>query len=85
MMSCLEVDLRAKYVGVQNCVFILKRIFQAIQAEYTLKLLKPSDRYATGVLRSKLMRDVAVIFKESYEELVMATDDLIPIRENSTW
>jgi hypothetical protein len=61
------------------------RIFQAIQSEYTLNILNPSDKYSADIIRSKLMRDVAATFKETREELVMAMDDLIPTREDSTW
>ncbi|KAF8463176.1 cytochrome P450 [Russula ochroleuca] len=55
---------------------------EAIQSEYTLNILNPSDKYSTDIIRSKLMRDVAATFKETREELVMAMDDLIPTRED---
>ena len=43
------------------------------------------DTFHADVIRSKLTRDVAGTFKETYEELVMAMDDLIPARKDSTW
>jgi hypothetical protein len=55
---------------------------EAIQSEYTLNILNPSDKYSADIIRSKLMRDVAATFKETREELVMAMDDLIPTRED---
>jgi hypothetical protein len=84
-MSCLGMNQRATYVGVKNRVFILMRISQAIQAEYTLRILDPSDKYSTNIIRSKLMRDVAATFNETREELAMAMDDFFPICEDSTW
>ena len=44
-----------------------------------------NDNIHADVIRSKLARDVVGTFKEIYEELVMAMDDLIPARKDSTW
>ncbi|KAF8463177.1 cytochrome P450 [Russula ochroleuca] len=55
---------------------------ESLQTEYTLDLLNPTDAYSTDVIRSKLMRDVAVTFKEVREELIMAMDDFIPTSED---
>ncbi|KAN0118582.1 Cytochrome P450, partial [Russula decolorans] len=49
-----------------------------IQAEYTLDLLNPKDRYTPEVIRSKLTRDIAGTFQEVRDELVVAMDDLVP-------
>jgi hypothetical protein len=42
------------------------------------------DLYHVDVIRSKLTRNIAATFKEVCEELVMAMDDFIPTREDST-
>ena len=44
-----------------------------------------SDSYHVDVIRSKLTRNMAVTFNEVREELILAMDDLIPTREDSTW
>lgn len=43
------------------------------------------DNYSSDVVRSKLTRDVAGIFKQIREELVMAMDESISTRNESTW
>ena len=43
------------------------------------------DTYSTDVIRSKLTRDVAGIYKQIREELVMAMDESIPTRHDGTW
>ena len=43
------------------------------------------DEYIVSLVRSKLTRNIAVIFKDVREELVMAMDDFIPIHKDSTW
>ena len=40
--------------------------------------------FHADVIRSKLTRNTAVVFKEVCEELVMAMEDLIPTSEDST-
>ena len=60
-------------------------IIQFLQPEYTLDVLNPEDRYTTDVIRSKLTHNMAVIFKDVHEELVMAMDDFIPTSVDSTW
>ncbi|KAH9992079.1 cytochrome P450 [Russula vinacea] len=54
----------------------------SLQTEYTLDILNPKDTYSTDVIRSKLSRDISVIFNEVREELIMAMDDLIPTCED---
>ncbi|KAF8490824.1 cytochrome P450 [Russula emetica] len=49
-----------------------------VQPPYTLGVPSTSDPYLTKVVRSKLARDTASIFKEVREELVMAMDELVP-------
>ena len=56
-----------------------------VQAEYTLDLLVDEDEYHTDVIRSQLTRNIGNTFKEFREELIMAMDDLIPIREDGAW
>ena len=84
-MSCLGRKQGKKYVVVKNRDLTLKKMIQSLQPEYTLDFLNDEDTYSTDVIRSKLTRDVAATFKEVREEFVMAMDDLIPTRENSTW
>ncbi len=43
------------------------------------------DEYIVSLVRSKLTRNIAVIFKDVREELVMAMDDLVSVHEDSTW
>ena len=84
MMSCLCLNQWTKYVVLQIGMFILIGIIQFIQAEYTLDLLNPKDRYTADVIRSKLTRDIAGTFQEVRDELVVAMDDMIPAREHGT-
>ena len=86
-MSCLRVNQEKKSVGasVQNDELILMWIIQLIQSEYTVGLLDENDQYTTDIIRSQLTRNIANTFKEVREELIMAMDDLIPAREDSTW
>jgi hypothetical protein len=56
-----------------------------VQAEYTLDLLVDEDEYHTDVIRPQLTRNIGNTFKEFREELIMAMDDLIPIREDGAW
>src|SRR6266403_1490076 len=87
MMSCLSLSQPTKYVQLEcNTEHSYSlRIVKFIQPEYTLELLNVFDEYTTPLVRSKLTRNIAVIFKDVREELVMAMDDLIPIHEDSTW
>jgi len=43
------------------------------------------DNYHMDVIRTKLTRNIAVIFKEVREELILALKDLIPTDEDSKW
>jgi hypothetical protein len=44
-----------------------------------------NDEYHTGIMRSKLTRNVAATFNEVREEFIMAMDDLIPTQGDGTW
>jgi hypothetical protein len=55
-----------------------------MQSEYTLDILNPNNDYHTGIIRSKLTRNIDNTFKEVHEELVMAMGDFIPTHEHST-
>ncbi|KAF8467567.1 cytochrome P450 [Russula ochroleuca] len=52
---------------------------ELLQPEYTLGILDMNDTFHIDIIRSKLTRNIAVIFKEVREELVMAMDDFIPM------
>jgi len=43
------------------------------------------DNYHMDVIRTKLTRNIAVIFKEVREELILALKDLIRTDEDSKW
>jgi hypothetical protein len=43
-----------------------------------------NDTFHIDIIRSKLTRNIAVIFKEVREELVMAMDDFIPMSGDGT-
>jgi hypothetical protein len=44
-----------------------------------------NDLFHTEIIRTKLTRNIAVAFEEGREELIMAMDDLIPVRGDGTW
>ena len=50
-----------------------------------INLLNLNDTFHTDVIRSKLIRNIAVTFKEVREELIMAMDDFIPMSGNGKW
>ena len=50
-----------------------------------LGILNMNDSFHSGVIRSKVTRNKAAILYEVHEELIMAMDDSIPTRKNSTW
>ncbi len=87
MMSCLRLSYPTKYVQLEcNTEHSYSlRIVKFIQPEYTLDLSNVFDEYTTPLVRSKLARNIAALFKDVREELVMAMDDLVPIHEDSTW
>ena len=86
-MSCLRLSQPTKYVQLEyNTEHSYSlRNFQSLQLEYTLGISDPFDEYITSFVRSKLARNIAVIFKDVREELVMGMNDLVPIHEDSTW
>ena len=48
-------------------------------------MLNKDDIYHVDIIRTKLTRNIAVIFKEVREELIHALKDLIPTDEDSKW
>ena len=63
---------------------MLMTIIQFFQAEYTLDLLDIKDAFHVDVVRSKMTQNMAIAIKEGREELIMAMDDVIPMR-GGTW
>ena len=62
---------------------MLMRIMKLLQSDYTIGLLNPKDSYSTDLIRSKFTRDIASMFKVACEELLIATDDLIPATDGA--
>ncbi|KAF8271106.1 cytochrome P450 [Lactarius quietus] len=50
-----------------------------LQADYTLDLLDMDSDYHTGIIRSKLTRNIADTFKEVRDELIQSLDATIPV------
>jgi len=48
-------------------------------------MLNKDDNYHLDIIRTKLTRNIAVIFEEVREELILALKDLIPTDEDSKW
>ena len=46
-------------------------------------MLNKDDNYHLDIIRTKLTRNIAVIFEEVREELILALKDLIPTDEDS--
>ncbi|KAH9975530.1 cytochrome P450 [Lactifluus volemus] len=65
-----------------NVLDNLTPIHEALQSEYTLKILNLADSYHTDIIRSKLTRNITATFGEVREELVLAFDDLIQTRDD---
>ncbi len=61
------------------------RSCQFLQPEYTLDLLDRDNNYHTGIIRSKLTRNIAVTFKEVRDELVRSLDASIPVHGDGAW
>ena len=66
-----------------NGELILTWIIQPVEPKYTMGPLNANDGYHVDIVRSQLTRNIAVIFKEVREELIMAMDDMIPTNEDS--
>ena len=50
-----------------------------------MDLPNDDDFYHSDVIRSKLIRNISITFKEIHEELIHALEDLIPTVEDSRW
>lgn len=46
--------------------------------DYTLRLLNNEDMYQSGVIRTKLTRNIAATFDEVQDELIEALSEFIP-------
>ena len=74
-------------------VYILPRIFdsyshryfQLFQSKHTMDMLDPSNHYHTDVVRMKLTRNIADIFKDVHDELVMSLEASIPVHGDGVW
>ena len=82
-MSYLGWKYLTKCVSVYNGELMLMGIMKLLQSDYTTGLLNPKDEYSVDQIRIKFTRDIASSFKIACEELIMATDDLIPATEHS--
>ncbi|KAH9066645.1 cytochrome P450 [Lactarius vividus] len=51
---------------------------ELFQLEYTLGLLETDSGYHTGIIRSKLTRNIEVVFKDVRDELIRSLDASIP-------
>ena len=58
---------------------------QFIQTEYTIDFLDKHDYYHVGVIRSNLIRNIPTIFKDVYDELLLALNDSIPTVSEGVW
>ena len=81
-MSYLRVKHLLRYVSVHIGKLILMVVTKTLQTEYTLTMLDQKDGYSTDIVRTKLTRDIAGITKEIHDELIMAVDELIPVKEH---
>jgi len=70
-------------VSVKNGEIMLMGIMKLLQSDYTIGLLNPKDTYSSDLVRSKFTRDMANTFKMACEEILMATDDLIPATDGT--
>ena len=61
------------------------RFFQFLQSKHTLDVLEPGNHYHTDVIRTKLARNIADIFKDVHDELVMSLEASIPVRGDGVW
>ena len=61
------------------------RFFQFIQSKYTRDLLEPGNDYHVDVIRTKLTRNIADIFKDVHDELVMSLEAFIPVHGDGVW
>jgi hypothetical protein len=52
---------------------------QAIETDYTLRMLNSEDTYQNHILRSKLTRNMATTFDKVQGELVPALAEYIPV------
>ena len=63
----------------------LRDTYQLIQTKYTINLLDEHNYYHSEVIRSKLIRHIPTIFRDVYDELLLAFNDCIPTVGEGMW